>query len=199
MKRLAALLILAPLPALAHHAMGGAVPATLWDGFASGIGHPVIGADHLAFLLAAGVLAAALPARRGTAAILAFVGGGLLGSLAHLAGIGFGPVEALVALSLVLAGIALLRGAPGALLPVGFALAGLVHGHAFAEAIIGAEPTPLLAYLAALTLMQAAIALLAMHAAGRIAAAGHAAALRRAAGAAGLALGVAFLGVALLA
>ena len=29
MKRLAALLTLAPLPALAHHPMGGAVPATL--------------------------------------------------------------------------------------------------------------------------------------------------------------------------
>ena len=198
MKRLAALITLAPLPALAHHPMGGAVPATAWEGFASGIGHPVIGPDHLAFLLAAGVLAAALPARRGALAILAFVAAGFLGSLAHVAGIGFGPVEALVALSVAVAGAALLRGTPAALLPAGFALAGLFHGHAFAEAIIGAEATPLVAYLAGLALVQAGIGLVAMMVAARIAAAGHGAMLNRAAGVAGLALGAVFLGGALL-
>lgn len=197
MKRLAALLALTPLPALAHHPMGGAVPSTLWEGFASGIGHPVIGPDHLAFLLAAGILASALPAARGVLAILAFVGGGFLGSLAHVAGIGFGPVEALVALSVIAAGAALLRGVPGALLPAGFALAGLAHGHAFAEAIIGAEEGPLVAYLAALAVMQGATGVVAMWGAGRIAAAGHGPALQRAAGIAGLALGVLFLGVSL--
>ena len=198
MKRLAALITLAPLPALAHHPMGGTVPATAWEGFASGIGHPVIGPDHLAFLLAAGLLAAALPARRGVLAILGFLAAGFLGSLAHVAGIGFGPVEALVALSVAVAGAALLRGTPGALLPAGFALAGLFHGHAFAEAIIGAEATPLVAYLAGLALVQAAIGLVAMLGAARIAAAGHGAMLNRAAGVAGVALGAMFLGGALL-
>lgn len=197
MKRLAALLALVPLPALAHHPMGGAVPATLWEGFASGIGHPVIGPDHLAFLLAAGVLAAMLPTGRGVLAILAFVAGGFLGSLAHIAGIGFGPVEVLIALSVVAAGAALLKGVPAAWLPAGFALAGLVHGHAFAEAIIGAEPTPLVAYLGALALMQAAVGIGAMLLAARVAAAGHGARMQRAAGVAGLALGVAFLGLSL--
>ena len=197
MKRLVALLALAPLPAFAHHPMGGTTPATLWEGFASGIGHPVIGLDHLAFLLAAGVLAATLPTRRGVLAILAFVGGGFAGSLAHVAGIGFGPVEALVALTVVLAGLALLRGVTGALLPAAFAVAGLVHGHAFAEAIIGAEQGPLAAYLAALALMQRVTGLGMMALARRIAAAGHGAVLHRAAGVAGLAAGVVFLGVSL--
>jgi urease accessory protein len=161
--RLALILALAPLPALAHHPMGGEVPSTLWQGFASGIGHPVIGLDHLAFLLAAGVLAATLGARRGTVAVLAFVLGGFGGSLAHIAGIGFGPVEAFVAGSVVAVGLALLwRGLPAALVPAGFALAGLAHGHAFAEAIIGAEQGPLVAYLFALALAQGAIGLGAM-------------------------------------
>lgn len=198
MKRLVALIALAPLPALAHHPLGGEVPSTLWQGFASGVGHPMIGPDHLAFLLAAGVLAAALPTARGAFAILAFVAGGFLGSLAHVAGIGFGPVEALVALSVAAAGAALLAGAPAALLPAGFALAGLAHGHAFAEAIIGAEPTPLVAYLAALALTQAAIGMAAMLVARRLAAAGHGVALRRAAGFAGVAVGVLFLGASLV-
>jgi urease accessory protein len=195
MLRLIALLALAPLPALAHHPMDGALPATMWEGFASGIGHPVIGLDHLAFLLAAGVLAATLGVRRGAWAILGFVAGGLGGSLAHMAGIGFGPVEALVAVSLVGAGLALLwRGVPPALVPAGFALAGLVHGHAFAEAVIGAETTPILAYLVALALTQAAIGLGAMLAARAIGA--DAPRLRVPAGAAATLAGVVFLALA---
>ncbi|MBR0650867.1 hypothetical protein GXW78_14435 [Roseomonas terrae] len=160
MKRLAALLALLPLPAAAHHPMGGETPATLWQAIASGIGHPVIGADHLAFLLAAGLLAAMLPLRAGVLAILAFVLGGFAGSLIHLAGIGLGPVEAVVAFTVLAAGVALLWARlPAAALLAGFAVAGLFHGHAFAEAIIGAEEGPLVAYLAALAVTQAAIGL----------------------------------------
>jgi urease accessory protein len=196
--RFVLLLVLAPLPAFAHHPMGGTVPATLWQGFASGIGHPVIGLDHLAFLLAAGVLAATLGVRRGAFGILAIVAGGFAGSLAHVAGIGFGPVEALVALSVVAAGLALLgRGVPAAVIPAGFALAGLAHGHAFAEAIIGAEATPLVAYLFALALMEAAIAMGAMLLARRIGA--DAPRLRIPAGAAATIAGVVFLAAALAA
>lgn len=163
MKRLAALLALTPLPALAHHPMGGVTPSTVWQAFASGVGHPVIGLDHLAFLLAAGVLAAALPVGLGLTAILAFVLGGFAGSLVHIAGFGLGPVEALVSLSVLAAGLALLwRRIPARFLPVAFGIAGLFHGHAFAEAIIGAEQGPLVAYLVALALTQAGIALGAM-------------------------------------
>lgn len=198
MKRIALVLALAPLPALAHHPMGGGVPSTLWEGFASGIGHPVIGPDHLAFLLAAGVLAATLQLRLGALAILAFVLGGFLGSLAHVQGIGFGPVEVLVALSVAAAGAVLLRAVPGGLVPAGFALAGLVHGHAFAEAIIGAEQGPLAAYLAGLAIAQAAVAFGVMAFAARIAAAGHGRVMQRAAGVAGVALGAVFLGLSLV-
>jgi urease accessory protein len=49
----------------------------------------------------------------------------------------------------------------GALL-AGFALAGLFHGHAFAEAVIGAEATPIIAYLAGLAVIQGALMLGAM-------------------------------------
>jgi urease accessory protein len=91
--------VAAPLPALAHHAMGGAVPVTAWEGLVSGIAHPVTGLDHLAFLLAAGVLAAAAPRRGGTWSLVAFLGAGLVGALLHLDGVGLGPVEAVIALS----------------------------------------------------------------------------------------------------
>ena len=61
---LIALAAVMPVPALAHHPMGGAAATTAWQGFVSGVAHPVVGLDHLAFLLAAGVLAAAV-GRRG--------------------------------------------------------------------------------------------------------------------------------------
>lgn len=157
MKRLAALLAMSPLPAMAHHAMDGATPDTWMQGFASGLAHPVIGLDHLTFLLAAGILAAGL-GRYGAAAILAFVLAGFAGSLLHLSGIGLGPVEAIVALSVLASGLALLwRRMHDAVFPVALAVAGLFHGHAFGEAIIGAEQAPLAAYLAGLALVQLAV------------------------------------------
>lgn len=191
------LLALLPLPAAAHHPMGGAMPETLWQGFASGIGHPVIGVDHLAFLLAAGVLAAALPRGVALKALAGFLAASMLGLGLHLAGIGLGPTEALVAASVLLVGLALLvskRVSATALL-AGFALAGVFHGHAFAEAVIGAEPTPILAYLAGLAVIQGALMLGAMALARQTA---RAAWLRPAMGAAASFAGVGFLVAALI-
>lgn len=164
MMRPAALIaaLLAPLPALAHHGMDGTTPRSLTDGLISGLAHPVIGFDHLAFLIAAGLLAAMLPFRSALGAIALFVGAGVAGALLHLSGISLGPVEAVVAASSIVAGLIVLRAEPGRLRPglvgLGFALAGLFHGHAFAEAVLGAEATPILAYLAGLALVQFAIA-----------------------------------------
>ncbi len=46
-------------PAFAHHLMGGHTPATFGEGILSGLGHPVIGLDHFAAVVAVGCLAAA--------------------------------------------------------------------------------------------------------------------------------------------
>lgn len=63
--KLAAFLAIAGLlfslvPVLAHHPFGGETPDNLFEGFLSGIEHSVIGLDHLAFVIAAGLLAAAM-------------------------------------------------------------------------------------------------------------------------------------------
>jgi urease accessory protein len=198
MTRLAMLLAILPLPAFAHHPTGGMTPSSLWEGLASGIGHPVIGLDHLAFLVAAGVLAATLPMRGAVAAILAFVAGGFLGSLLHLAGIGLGPVEVVVAASVLGVGLALLwQRAPAWLVPAGFGLAGLFHGHAFAETVIGAEQGVLVAYLAALALTQTGIAVLVMLPARRLGA--RLPRLREVTGACAAVMGGLFLAMALVA
>lgn len=149
---------LVSLPAFAHHPMGGSTPATLMEGVLSGIGHPMLGLDHLAFILAAGLLAA--PRARGLVLPLAFVAGSFAGSLAHLAGIGLPGGEYLIAGSVIVMGALLasarrIEDAPFAAL---IGLAGLLHGHALAESIFGAEATPLVAYLSGLAVTEYAIA-----------------------------------------
>jgi urease accessory protein len=83
--------------------------------------------------------------------------------------------------------------APALLL--GFALAGLFHGHAFAEAVIGAEATPIIAYLTGLAVIQGGLILGAMALARE---ATRARWLRPAMGAAASFAGIGFLVVALV-
>ena len=58
-------------PAMAHHLMGGRMPSSFGEGLLSGLGHPVIGLDHLAAVVAIGCLAAAH--RAGAALAIGFV------------------------------------------------------------------------------------------------------------------------------
>jgi len=149
-------LLLASTPAFAHHAMGGATPQTLVQGLLSGLAHPVIGLDHLAFLVVAMLLACAL---KGTARFLVplvFVGATLGGTAMHVGAANIPLSETLVAMSVIIAGVlALTRRNPGALaLSVIFAASGILHGYAYGESIVGAETTPLLAYLAGFAAIQ---------------------------------------------
>jgi urease accessory protein len=157
--RAAALLAATAAPAHAHHAMDYAMPATALEGLLSGFGHPVIGVDHLLFIAGAGVLAARFA--RGALLPLAFVVASVAAAGLRYVGVDVGLGELWIAGSLVVLG-ALMLGAsvPGRGVTVGlFMIAGALHGYALAEAIVGAERTPLAAYLAGLALVQSAIAL----------------------------------------
>lgn len=149
---------LATGPALAHHPLGGEVPATLAHGLISGVAHPMIGLDHLAFVVAVGIAATLIG--RPLLAPLAFVAATVGGTLLHLASIGLPMVELVIALSIVALGamVVLGRGVPATAFLAVFAVAGLFHGHAYGEAVFGAEPTPVLAYLAGFGLTQWLIA-----------------------------------------
>ncbi|MEZ0305981.1 MAG: HupE/UreJ family protein [Hyphomicrobiaceae bacterium] len=145
-------------PALAHHPMGGTTPATLMEGLLSGFGHPILGFDHFVFIIAAGLLAA--PRARGLLLPVAFVIGSFVGSLLHIRSVDLPGGELLIAGSVLLMGYLLVsqRSIGDNLFAVILAVAGLLHGHALAEAIIGAEATPLVAYLGGLALTQYLIA-----------------------------------------
>ena len=148
------------MPALAHHPFGGEAPQTIFQGLLSGAGHPVIGLDHLAFVICAGLLAAVV--RGGLAIPAAFVGATLVGTGIHLAGLDLPAPELVISLSVVIFGaIAVMR---DRLNPWSIALlatlAGVFHGYAYGEEVVGAEPTPLVAYLVGFAGIQGAIALL---------------------------------------
>lgn len=149
--------LLAAAPASAHHPMGGKTPSTFMEGLLSGLGHPVIGPDHLAFLVAVGVVVGvgglnlALPT--------VFVAAMAIGVAVHVQGIGLPAAEIIVALTVLLVGvlIALGRVLPVAVWATLFAVAGLFHGHALGEAIVGAEQVPLGSYLLGLVVIQSAL------------------------------------------
>lgn len=145
-------------PAHAHHAMGGDTPTTFGQGLISGLAHPVIGVDHLAFILGIGIASAFIGAR--LLAPLAFVAATLIGCALQLGGVTLPLAEIIVAGSVVLLGVMILSGAnvPGAAYLALFAVAGLFHGWAYGESIVGAEQTPLVAYLAGFAVIQFTIA-----------------------------------------
>jgi urease accessory protein len=149
--------LLAVAPASAHHVMGGEMPSTFGQGLLSGLGHPVIGPDHLAFLIAVGIavgaggLSLALP--------IVFVAASAIGVVLHVNGLNLPGAELIVASSVVLAGFLIARGRelPLTAWAALFGLAGVAHGYAYGESIFGAEPTPLWAYLIGLIAIQSAL------------------------------------------
>ncbi len=154
----AALLPVFSAAANAHHPMGGTTPQTFIQGLLSGFGHPVIGLDHLAFVVAVGLIAA--HCRRAYALPACFLAAMVLGVGVHQAAIDMPVAEAAIALSVVvLGGLAIrARSVPVAISAMLFALAGLFHGYAYGESILGAEAAPMTAYLIGLVAVQYAIA-----------------------------------------
>lgn len=150
--------LLAASPALAHHPLGGEAPQTIFHGLLSGLAHPVIGIDHLAFIVLVGIAAAV--AGRGLTGPAAFIVATIAGTFIQLGGVELPLAELIIAGSVVVLGVLLVMGrqVAGAPALAGFALAGLFHGWAYGEAVIGSTPMPIVAYLAGFALIQFAIA-----------------------------------------
>lgn len=150
-------------PALAHHPFGGQTPQNLFEGFLSGLGHPVIGLDHFAFVVAIGLIAAGIEG--GILIPISFAIATMAGTGIHLAAIDIPLLEIAIAFSVLAFGVmvALRQKLNAPTLAIIAAIAGIFHGYAYGEAIVGAEMTPLIAYLAGFAVIQMAIALGAMY------------------------------------
>ena len=148
--------ILATPLAQAHHMMGGKTPDTFMQGLLSGIAHPVIGVDHFAFLVVAALLAFTLKGSARYLVPLAFVGATVAGTLYHVGAQDLPMTEVMVALSVLLGGVAvfLKRSVPALLMGALFGVIGVFHGYAYGESIVGAEQTPLVSYLLGFAMVQ---------------------------------------------
>jgi urease accessory protein len=151
-------------PAMAHHATGYETPDNIINGLISGLAHPVIGLDHLAFVVASGLLAVGQV--RGFLIPVAFAIATMLGTGVHLQGINLPIVEIIIALSVIIAGTLLAckkvsvnsQIFPTIALIILASFAGIFHGYAYGEAIIGAKMTALFSYLIGFTTIQLVIA-----------------------------------------
>ncbi len=144
-------------PALAHHpfGMGDSSDLSVWQALFSGIGHPLLGPDHLLFML--GIALVGL--KRTKKWVFPLLGIGLAGSalvqLLPLADLLAPWAEALVSLTLVLEGLIVLNFVNSKWLFPMFAL----HGYLLGSTIVGAESSPLIGYFSGLLLGQGALLL----------------------------------------
>ena len=146
-------------PAFAHHPLGGRLPANVFEGFFSGVAHPVIGFDHLAFVIAAGLVG--VLSKRGIVIPITFVAASLGGTGLHLLLMDLPAPELVISASVLVFGILLAFGQSFNLLLVVVLgiIAGIFHGYAYGEAVVGAEMTPLFSYLVGFTSIQLVISL----------------------------------------
>ena len=157
-------LLLNASPALAHHPNGSEIPSNFIEGFLSGIGHPVIGIDHLAFVVAIGLLAA-LSSRIGMIIPLGFAIATFVGTVIHLQSINLPVPELVISASVLVMGILLAKADRTnlALVTTISAIAGIFHGYAYGESIVGAESTALGAYLLGFLAIQLGISTVAFY------------------------------------
>ena len=154
---------IAATPALAHHPLGGEPMTTMAHGLLSGVGHPVLGFDHLFFVAVMGV--AALFTGRKLLAPAAYIAAMMAGVLIVSLGGALPMVEGVIALSLLTLGGIVLSGRALSLVPAAviFAGFGLFHGAAFGGPIAAQEAgmgtQVLVGYLIGLAFIQYAIAL----------------------------------------
>ena len=149
-------------PAFAHHPLDGMPMETFTHGVLSGVGHPVLGFDHLVFIIAAGILAA----YSGYALIapLVLLTGVLAGVVLSVSSVTLPAVEIVIALSLVLLGVIGIRGKSLSLMHAGilFATLGVFHGWAYGAVLVQQEAVSsavLGGYLLGLSVVQYGVAI----------------------------------------
>ena len=112
---------------LAHHPLGGRLPSNFFEGFMSGVGHPVLGPDHFAFVVTAGLLAVTLT--QGIWIPVAFVLAGLAGTGIHLMSLDMPAAEFFISASVLCFGWMLaMKQRPNLIVMAGLAAESDSHG-----------------------------------------------------------------------
>ncbi len=135
--------------------MGQRDDLSVWQALLSGIGHPLLGPDHLLFMI--GIIVVGF--KKTKQLVFPLLAIGLLGSalvqLQPLADLLAPWAEALVSLSLAIEALIVLNLLSSKWLFPMFAL----HGYLLGSTIVGAEPTPLIGYFLGLLVSQGSVLL----------------------------------------
>ena len=159
----AVIALFTPTLAFAHHSLGGMPMVTFADGLLSGVGHPLLGFDHLFFVALVGI--AAIYTKQRFTSPMVYIVAMLFGCYAMSTGIGLPAKEVIIGLFLLTLGAVVLSDKALSLLPAIaiFAGFGLFHGSAFGDAMAsqeaGIDGQVLIGYLVGLSAIQYAIAL----------------------------------------
>lgn len=143
----ALLALMLDVPAQAHHLIeiNGLQPTPL-NGLISGLAHPLLGPDHLLFLLALCLLGLQRPFRWTLALLVVALAGSAVGLLLP----GLPGADGLVAATLAAEGLVLCGLLPSATLIPAMAL----HGYVLSASVLGWTSTPVITYLVGLVVSQ---------------------------------------------
>jgi len=152
-KNLVLIFFLISFPAFAHHPMGGALPQNFLNGILSGIAHPIIGFDHLAFILTFGIIASYF--KNKFILPLYFITFSLIGTILSVNFLVVPFSELIISLSIIIAGLTSLYDKKiNIYFPIILASGGgFFHGYAFGQSVVGIEASPLIAYLIGIALI----------------------------------------------
>ena len=133
--------------------MGNSTGLSAWQVLLSGVGHPLLGPDHLLFIL--GIALVGINKTKEWLFLLLVVGflGSALVQFQPLPEVIASWAEALVSISLAIEGLIVLHLLSSKWLFPVFAL----HGYLLGSIIVGAESTPLMGYFLGLLLAQVSL------------------------------------------
>ena len=149
-------------PVFAHPGSGHSIPQTGFAAFMSGLIHPLTGFDHLAFIVALGLLASTV-GRRGLAVPVLVIATVLVGAILPIAGTHLPALETFISASVLGLGLVLAwqRQPNLALIASCAAIFGIFHGYAYGELVAGASAGLLAGYYAGLTIAHVVLGFLA--------------------------------------
>ena len=123
------ILLIFPSLVFAHHPLNGGLMESFSDGLLSGIGHPILGLDHLVFIVGVGLIS--FISRKFLNFSFAFIGGTFLGLFSILFGLYLPFYEIIVSFTLLLLSYLVLRSNNTNFKVFMFILFGVFHGWAY--------------------------------------------------------------------
>ena len=123
------LVVILPNNVLSHHPLNGEMMVNFNDGFLSGIGHPILGLDHLLFIIGVGLIS--FLSKRFLNFSFTFISGTILGLVSMICGLYLPFYEIMISFTLLLLGYLILASRQIRFDGLLFTLFGVFHGWAY--------------------------------------------------------------------